>query len=147
MSSLTTEFKSYMIDIVKGTMEHREANNVSRKDFIQLLMEIRKTGKVSNDDGNDTSEAAKLTTPTPNDNAGKTFTMEQCAAQVALFYLAGFDTTASAVSYCLYELSRKPQLLRRVQREIDEVMSKHNNNITYEMIKEMTFLEWCVRGM
>lgn len=141
MSLLTSEFKAYMIDIVKSTMEYREKNNVTRKDFVQLLMEIQKTGRVSDGDsfGADNNKATAAT--------GKTFTVEQCAAQVALFYLAGFDTTASTISYSLYELSRKPQLLKRAQHEIDEIMAKYNNNITYEMINEMTFLESCVSGM
>lgn len=146
MSSLSSEFKAYMIDIVKSTMEHREANNVSRKDFIQLLMELRKTGKVSGDEGGVAAETSESLTTPAHYNAGKTFTIEQCAAQVALFYLAGFDTTASAISYCLYELSRKPQLMKRAQREIDQIMSKHNDVITYEMVKEMSYLELCVRG-
>lgn len=140
MSLLTSEFKAYMIDIVKSTMEYREKNNVTRKDFVQLLMEIQKTGSVSDGDsfGADNTKATAT---------GKTFTVEQCAAQVALFYLAGFDTTASTISYSLYELSRKPQLLKRAQQEIDEIMAKYNNNITYEMVNEMTFLESCVSGM
>lgn len=119
-------------------MEFRELNNVSRKDFIQLLMELRKTGQVSEDD-DDTTTIEK--------DSNELFTIEQCAAQVALFYLAGFDTTASAITYCLFELSRQPKLMKQVQCEIDEMMEKHNNNITYENINEMSFLDACLRGI
>lgn len=139
MSSLSTEFKSHMIQIVDETMSFREKNNVSRKDFIQLLMELRKTGKVKGDDEPEKGEHT-------NDSGKEFMTMEQCAAQVALFYLAGFDTTASAIAYCLFELSRNPELMQRVHNEIDEVMERHNNVISYENINEMTFLEFCVRG-
>lgn len=137
MSTLTNEFKEFMADIVKSTMEYREQNHVTRKDFIELLMELRKTGKVSNDDGEAISNMNAETKP---------LSIEQCAAQVGLFYLAGFDTTASTTSYCLFELSRKPDIMKRVQSEIDETMAKHDNAITYENIKEMTFLDLCVRG-
>lgn len=134
MSSLSMEFKEFMKNIVKETMEFRESNNVNRKDFIQLLMELRKTTtKMSNDNDLD-------------DDFNESLTLEQCTAQVALFYLAGFDTTASAISYCLFELSRQPQLMKRVQCEIDEIMKKHNNNITFENINEMPLLDACVRG-
>lgn len=147
ISSFPTKFKAYMIDIVKCTMEHREANKISRKDFIQLLMELQETGKVSNDD--DSNDANKtnesLNQPTTN-KVKKMFTIEQCAGQVVLFYLAGFDTTASTVSFCLYELSRKPELMKRLQNEIDEFMTKNNDIITYEMVKEMPFLDLCFRG-
>lgn len=139
MSSLSTEFKSHMVEIVDETMSYREKHNVSRKDFIQLLMELRKTGKVS---GDDEAEKSEQTTA-----SGKVFmTMEQCAAQVALFYLAGFDTTASAIAYCLFELSRNPELMQRLHTEIDDVLERHNNVISYDTINEMTFLEYCVLG-
>ncbi|XP_055326008.1 probable cytochrome P450 6d4, partial [Sitodiplosis mosellana] len=72
-------------------------------------------------------------------------TIEQCAAQVGLFYLAGFDTTASAVAYTLFELSRKPELQKRLQDEIDSVLAKHDNAITYESINDMPLLEMCVK--
>lgn len=139
MSSLSNEFKSHMVKIVNDTMEYREKNNVSRKDFIQLLMELRKTGKVNDDEESDVTEQSK-------DNPKEFMTIEQCAAQVALFYLAGFDTTASAVAYTLYELSRNPDLMRCLHEEIDEVLERHNNEISYESINEMTFLENCVLG-
>lgn len=139
MSSLPKEFKEFMINIVQDTMEFREKNHVKRKDFIQLLMELRKPGKLSNDNGTDTISNDK-------DSKQEVLTLEQCAAQVALFYLAGFDTSSSAVSFCLFELSRQPELMKRVQCEIDDIMNKYTNNITYECINEMPFLDACVRG-
>lgn len=131
-----------MVGIVKNTMEYREQNNVSRKDFIQLLIELRKTGKVSNDDSFESNPNGT----TKIESTVTSLTLEQCAAQVALFYLAGFDTTASAVAYKLFELSRKPKLQKRLQDEIDSVLAKHNDEITYESINEMPFLEMCVKG-
>lgn len=55
-------------------------------------------------------------------------------------------STASAVAYCLFELARNPWLMQRLHDEIDEVLKKHNNVISYESINEMTFLEYCVLG-
>lgn len=141
MSSLSKEFKSYMVELVGNTMEYREKNETSRQDFIQLLMELRKTGEMKDDNESEWNE--KL------DENSKEFTMttEQCAAQVALFYLAGFDTTASAIANCLFELARNPELMQRIHDEIDEVLGRHNNVISYEIINEMTFLEHCVLGI
>lgn len=139
MSSLSTEFKNHMVEIVRNMMEYREKNNVSRNDFIQLLMELRKTGKISNDN-------EKCEDTTNSGNTEEFMTIEQCAAQVALFYLAGFDTTASAIANCLFELSRKPDLMQRLQREIDDVLEKYGNVISYESINAMNFLDCCVLG-
>lgn len=132
-----------MVDIVRATMEHRDRSDVKRKDFIQLLLELRKTGKISDDtDGVDADDTVSSETKASQSS----LTIEQCAAQVSLFYLAGFDTTSSTISYTLFELSRKPDLQKRLHDEIDEVMAKHNNAITHESINDMPFLELCVRG-
>lgn len=77
MSSLNDEFKSHMIKIVSDTMKYREENNVSRNDFIQLLMELRRTGRVRSDNESETSEQSK-------NNTKEFMTIEQCAAQVAI---------------------------------------------------------------
>lgn len=142
MSSLSAEFKQHIVNMVRDTMEYREQHNVTRKDFIQLLMELRKTGKVKGDDVATESEKNEQT----EENPKEFMTIEQCAAQVALFYLAGFDTTASAIAYCLFELSRNPDLMKRLHEEIDEVMARHNNVLSYETINEMTFLDHCLLG-
>lgn len=143
MSALPAKYQKYMVDIVRATMEHRDSSNVKRKDFIQLLLELRKTGKISDDtDGVDADDVASSETKTSQPS----LTIEQCAAQVSLFYLAGFDTTSSTISYTLFELSRKPELQKRLHDEIDEVMARHNNAITHESINDMPFLELCVRG-
>lgn len=142
MSSLSTEFKTHMVNIVSDTMEYRERNNISRNDFIQLLMELRKTGKVK---GHENQMDGENTEDSSNDRT-EHMTIEQCAAQVAIFYLAGFDTTASAIANCLYELCRHPESMRRIHQEIDEVLKQNDNVISYESINKMDFLDRCVLG-
>lgn len=39
-----------MKNIVRQTINYREKNNVSRKDMLQLLLQLRNTGKISADD-------------------------------------------------------------------------------------------------
>lgn len=139
MSPQPSKFRNYMVDLVRDTMEHRKTSKTVRQDFIQLLLEIAETGKLRDDDkfgGLDSN----------NESTFKYLTTEQCAAQVALFYLAGFDTTASTVAYTIFELSRKPDLQKRLQDEIDSTLDKYNNEITYECIKEMSFLDTCTKG-
>lgn len=142
---MTTEFKNHMVEIVKNVMEYREKNNVSRNDFIQLLMELRKTGKIMGDTPNENEKFDE--TMSGSSNSTKEFmTIEQCAAQVGLFYLAGFDTTASAIANCLFELARMPDLMERLQCEIGDVLAKYDNVISYESINAMNFLDCCVLG-
>ena len=39
-------------NIIKRTVEYREKNNVSRKDLLQLLIQLRNTGKISENNDN-----------------------------------------------------------------------------------------------
>lgn len=138
MKTMDSDVSEYMIKIVKEAIEYRERKRVSRKDFIQCLIQLRNQGKVSDDDSGWESEMVSGTL--------KTMTIEQCAAQVFLFYLAGFDTSASTIAYCLFELSRNPECAKKLRAEIDETMARHNNEMTYECIEEMKYLDLCVKG-
>lgn len=135
------EATEYFVRMTKETFEHREKNNVIRKDFIQLLMQLRNAGKVSEDGDWAVRKSDSLA------DGIKSLTINECAAQSYLFYLAGFDTSSSAFAYCLYELVRNPELMQKVQQEIDETLSRHNNEVTYDAIQEMKFLELCILGV
>lgn len=138
MTALPAAFKEYMYNMVKEAIEYREKHNVVRKDFIQCLIQLRNTGKVNIDDSLWESETAA--------DDLKSMTIEQCAGQVALLYLAGFETTGSAVATTLYELAKNPDLMKRLQRDIDETLAKHNGVISYEVVQEITLLDLCVQG-
>lgn len=43
------DVETFMKSMVKETIEYREKNNISRKDVLQLLLQLRNTGDVQND--------------------------------------------------------------------------------------------------
>lgn len=49
LKSVDDDVESFMINIVKDTLTYREKNNVIRKDLMQLMIQLRNTGKVQND--------------------------------------------------------------------------------------------------
>lgn len=51
------DVEEFMIKLVKDTMEYREKNNISRKDLLQLMIQLRNTGNVHNEDVWDTTIA------------------------------------------------------------------------------------------
>lgn len=139
MKTMSRDVSEYLISIVKQTIEHRERHRVSRKDFIQCLIELRNNqGKVSEDDSGWDTEMVSDTM--------KAMTIEQCAAQVFLFYLAGFDTSASTIAYCLFELARNEECAAKLRAEIDDVLQRYDGELTYDCIKEMKYLDLCVMG-
>jgi cytochrome P450 family 6 len=63
-----------------------------------------------------------------------------------VFFLAGFETSSTTMTFCLYELAMNPDIQERLRAEIDTVLQKHGGNITYESIFEMEYLEKVVDG-
>lgn len=60
---------------------------------------------------------------------------------------AGFETSSTTLSYCLYELAKNPAIQQRVHREIDKILNEHNDELTYEAVCDMIYLEKCIDGM
>lgn len=126
----------FMTAIVKQNLEYRETNNVIRKDFFQLLVQLRNNGKVGIDD--DWSV---------NANKNKTLSIEEVAAQAFLFFAAGFETTSSVISFCLYELSKHPDVQDKLHADIDRVLAANDGELNYDTLGQMKYLDWCMDGM
>lgn len=138
IKSVDNDVEDFIISVVKQNLEYREKNNVSRKDFFQLLIQLRNTGTVQLDDQWDTVIKA--------DESQKSLTLNEMAAQTFVFFAAGFETSSTTLSFCLYELAKAPEIQKRVHEEIDEVLAQHNGKITYDSISDMKYLEACIDG-
>jgi len=72
--------------------------------------------------------------------------MKSMAAQAFVFYLGGFETSSTTMTFCLYELSLHQDIQDRLRDEIDVVLQKHDGKITYEGILKMEYLDKVVSG-
>ncbi|KAG5667307.1 hypothetical protein PVAND_015293 [Polypedilum vanderplanki] len=108
------EVTDFIMKVVRQTLDYREKNNVERNDFFQLLMNMKKTGDM-----------------TFNDIAANSF----------VFFLAGFETSSSVMTFSTYELALNQDIQDRLRTEINEVIAKHNGEVTYESIMEMKYLD------
>ena len=75
-----------------------------------------------------------------------TLSAKEVAAQAFMFFAAGFETAATTISFCLYELALNPDIQDRLRNEIDTVLKKHGGNVTYEGIQEMSYLDKTISG-
>jgi len=136
IKSVDTDVEAFILNLVKDTIEYREKNKISRKDLMQVMIQLRNSGNIENDDGDwDTTIA---------DEKHKTFTLNEISAQAWVFYLAGFETSSATTSFCLYELAKNVDIQRKLQKEIDEITEKYNGEITYDSLSEMKYLDMCI---
>lgn len=132
------EVEDFVFDLVRQNLELREKNNIVRKDFFQLLVQLRNTGNVQLDD--------EWKTVITNDNS-KTLSLGEMVAQAFVFYAAGFETSSSTMSFCLYEIAKNPKIQQKIQEEIDTVLDRHDGQFSYDSIKELTYLQCCIDGL
>lgn len=51
------------------------------------------------------------------------------------------------MTFALYELAQHPELQERVRNEINSISEKYNGELTYDNIKEMTYLQQVLDGI
>ncbi|XP_049816477.1 probable cytochrome P450 6a14 [Schistocerca nitens] len=133
------DFTEYFTRVVDETVKHREETGVIRKDFLQLMTQLKNNGYVD--------DSFSITGQPKTEQKSKTLTTKEVAAQAWMFLIAGFETSSTTVSFCLYELARHPDIQKKVQEEIDDVLKKTNGDVTYEVIMtQMPYLEKVVNG-
>jgi cytochrome P450 len=76
------------------------------------------------------------------DMRGEATSGKQLRDDMITMLIAGHETTASALTWALFELAQQPELLARVQQEIDEVMGEREFP-TYEDVKNMELVRLC----
>ncbi|XP_050524158.1 probable cytochrome P450 6a13 isoform X2 [Daktulosphaira vitifoliae] len=124
------EVQKFFLAIVKQTIAYRRDYKIQRDDFIQLLLEMKSNQEFQNDEKQ---------FPTIE------LTEELIAAQVFVFFLAGFETSSTTLSFCLHELALNPDIQLKVQMEIADKINKDGLPFTYESVISMEFLEQCIK--
>lgn len=44
------------------------------------------------------------------------------------------------------EMARKPLVQQRAREHIEEVLERHNGQMSYQALQEMTYLDWILQG-
>ncbi|MTI17306.1 cytochrome P450 [Rhodobacteraceae bacterium RKSG542] len=68
---------------------------------------------------------------------GKPFSREELIDQIAVFFLAGHETTASVLTWAFYIISQRPEIARRIRGEVAEQVG--DGPISFRAIKSLTF--------
>lgn len=71
-------------------------------------------------------------------------TLLEAAAQAFTFFMAGFETTSTAVTYCLLELALNSEIQEKLYQEIMEVAEE--SDFTFDNVMEMEYLDMVFSG-
>ncbi|KAL0100765.1 hypothetical protein PUN28_019267 [Cardiocondyla obscurior] len=108
---------AFFINLVAETIRIRDEKGITRPDVIQLLMDSRSKREPE-----------------------KKLTIVDMTSQVFIFFLAGFDTSSTLMSFAAHEIATNPDIQERLQNEIDQVLEDTNGQPSYEAINGMKYL-------
>ncbi|KAF4524101.1 hypothetical protein B566_EDAN007684 [Ephemera danica] len=145
---MSRELTEYFRTMVRTVTELRAKTGIVRNDFMQLLIELKDKGCLSPEEDEDPGKHIKNNPEESLHSSSASaikLTEDEVTAQATVFFLAGFETSSSVMSYALLELAVHTDVQRRAQQEIDEVLERHDGNISYQALHEMQYLDWVMQ--
>lgn len=74
---------------------------------------------------------------------GKPLTNADIQEEVDTFTFAGHDTTTNAICFTLYEISKSPEVQKKLNEEIQKVIG--DGDVTFKIINEMKYLDIVIK--
>lgn len=65
-------------------------------------------------------------------------------ANMFVFFAGGFETTASTLACCIYELAVNPEIQNKLRDEIQ--MTREREGLNYDTINNLPYLEMVICG-
>lgn len=88
--------------------------------------------------GHDTGDMLSLLLRAQDEETGRPLTAHQICSEILTLAVAGTETTASVLSWALYELARHPGIEARVLAELDDVLG--DRPVTFDDITRLPYL-------
>ncbi|XP_055589836.1 probable cytochrome P450 9f2 [Uranotaenia lowii] len=144
---IDTEQAEYFSKLIKEAVRTREAHGIVRPDMIHLLMQARKGNlKHHQETGEpevgfatvEESQVGKVTT-------SKTMTDSEFIAQCLVFFIGGFDTVSTGMTFLAYELALNQDIQQKLYEEIKETDKELGGKpLTYDTLHKMKYLDMVI---
>ncbi|XP_065214829.1 probable cytochrome P450 6a18 isoform X3 [Planococcus citri] len=118
LGSIPRDVSQYFMKIVEDMVNYREKNNITRGDFLDLLITLR--------------------------NQNDEITIEDIAAQCFTFLVAGYEGAVNGVAFTLFELARHPEMQNKLRDEILRTLDNNGGKSTHEMMKQMPYMDMVI---
>ncbi|CAH1392175.1 unnamed protein product [Nezara viridula] len=139
--SLPSAIEEYFCSTISSVLERRRKTGLKRRDFVQLLLQLKEKDVV-NIDANDVDEKEDKSQQN-NDIEKFEITDRLLMAQSFVFFVAGFETTSRTLHYLIYQLAQHPEIQERARQEVLAVKEKHGQ-FSYDALKDLKFLDNCI---
>lgn len=125
-------FSTVLISVFKK----RDYAPSSRQDFVDLVMSLKQNKEIIGD-------TMKSMKDRKNEKVTLEVNEELLLALCVLFFVAGYETSSSTLSFSLFELAKNPEAQEKVLKEVDAYLASRGS-VQYDCITELPFLDQCV---
>ncbi|KAL0126353.1 hypothetical protein PUN28_005030 [Cardiocondyla obscurior] len=116
VSVIPKKVDNFFRTLVAELMEQRRKDGLPRYDFLHLMAELERS---------------------END----TFDTEMLTGHVMSFVIDGYESSSSVMSFIGFHLAHYPKVQEKLREEIVSVLKKYKDEITYDGLKEMTYMD------
>lgn len=142
---IKTEVQNFMIQLVQETIKMREQKNINRSDVLGLLLDARKGQLNTTEPEEDDGGFAVVKEHLEMKNLKSDLTDVDIAAQLFMFFLAGFEGIATILTLTVYELAINPDIQAKLYEEIEKNWPEEEEP-SYNKVINMTYLDMVISG-
>uniref|UniRef100_A0A182QHC0 Cytochrome P450 n=1 Tax=Anopheles farauti TaxID=69004 RepID=A0A182QHC0_9DIPT len=143
--------KHFFTEIIRDTVRTRNAQGIVRPDIINLLTQARKGALKHQKENNEREEVKGFATVeesevgrAPN-SKGMHMTELEMVAQCFIFFLAGFDTVSTCLTFLTHELTVNRDVQDKLYEEILETnKSLGGAHLTYDAVQGMRYMDMVI---
>ncbi|XP_072761865.1 cytochrome P450 6a2-like [Anoplolepis gracilipes] len=116
ISIIPKDIDNFFRTLVKDLMEERRKEEIPRNDFLDLMAKLERI-------------------------EGDKFDLEMLTSNVITFFIDSYGTSSTAMSFIGFQLASHPKVQEKLRKEVMTVLDKYDGAITYEGLKEMTYMD------
>ncbi|KAK9305474.1 hypothetical protein QLX08_003494 [Tetragonisca angustula] len=113
LSFLPKSIDGFFRKVVSENLKMRRNASTPRNDFLQLMIDMEKTGEVIDE--------------------------ETVSAHAVSFYLDGTETSSVTLNFIGHNLAAHPEIQEKLRKEVRSTIEKHGG-LTFEALKDMTYM-------
>lgn len=144
------ESEDFYVGVVRQILENRKKSEEKFNDYIQLLIDAEKSTTNDNEidyseshhvnEGQEELEIEKKMLNVNFNSSNKKLSEDEIIAQAVTFLLAGYETTATALTYATYELALNPEVQDKLFNEVNASLNS-NGDIDYDVLHRLPYLD------
>ncbi|XP_049271533.1 cytochrome P450 3A8 [Rhipicephalus sanguineus] len=148
LKALDSESFHYLENVCVTIIQKRKEKRCRQEDFLQLMMDAQERAldeSAESTPGKESSEIFNHKFDIRNDVSFSTklLSEDEALAQCVLFFLAGYDTTASVIACAGYSLALNPEVQAKLRKEVDECIATHGKEPSLDTVSKLPYLH-CV---